>query len=194
MPDWTGLIELCLESALLALAFTGLYEGARRLVALGFMRWTALLLAVGLVIPAYEGWASLRLSRTLVLLARQPAAMQAAEPPGGWEKAALPAAERSKASLDAAALNFRLTGKRGSVLDADGKRSTFQPSDQDLSDRDSLVHGQKGTEDAATQFFDRGVRLLACTAAFLVIGCAVGLVQRRRAARSGGGAARARAP
>jgi len=183
MPDWTGLIELCLEAALLALAFAALYEGARRLAALGFTRWTALLLAVGLAILAYEGWASLRLSRTLVLLSRQPAAMQAAEPPGGWERAPLSAAERSKASLNAAALNFRLTGKRGSVLDADGNRVPFQPSDQDLSDRDSLVHGQKGTEDAATQFFERGVRLLACAAALLAIGGAVGFTQRHRAAR-----------
>jgi hypothetical protein len=180
MSDWTGWIEVCLESALLALSFAAVFEGARRLVAQGPSRAVALVLAIAMAVPVYEGWASLRLSRTLTLLARQPAAMQASEPPGGWEKAAMSPTERTAVSTNAAALNFRLTGKRGQVIDADGNRVRFQPSDDDLAGRDSLVHGQKGTEDAASQFLERGVRLLASTAAFLLVGLGLGAWQRRR--------------
>lgn len=181
MADWTGWIEICLESALLALAFVAIYEGARRLVSQGPSRGIALMLAVALAAPVVGGWSSLRLSKTLLVLAHQPASMQAGEPPGGWEKAPLTAEERTRASTNAAALNFRLTGKRNPVIAPDGSRVPFQPADADLSDRDSLVHGQKGTEDASSQFLERGVRLLADAATLLLIGVAVGLFQRRRA-------------
>jgi len=182
MSDWTGWIEICLESALLALSFSAVFEGMRRFVAQGPSRAVALVLAIAIAVPVYEGWSSLRLSRTLTLLARQPASMQATEPPGGWEKAGMSPTERTAVSTNAAALNFRLTGKRGQVIDADGNRVRFQPSDDDLAGRDSLVHGQKGTEDAAAQFLERGVRLLASTAVFLLAGLGLGVSQRRRSA------------
>jgi hypothetical protein len=180
MSEWTGWIEIFLESALLSLSFAAVFEGVRRLVAQGPTRWVALMLAVALAVPVYEGWSSLRLSNTLSLLARQPATLQATEPPGGWEKAAMSPTERTAVSTNAAALNFRLTGKRGQVIDADGNRVRFQPSDDDLAGRDSLVHGQKGTEDASAQFLERGVRLLASAAVFLLAGLTLGARQRRR--------------
>ena len=186
MSDWTGWIEICLESALLALSFAAVFEGARRLAAQGATRGVALLLAVALAVPVYEGWSSFRLSRTLTALARQPAAMQAAEPAGGWEKAALSPADRTAVSTNAAAINFLVTGRRGQVIAADGQRVRFQPSDDDLAGRDNLVKGQKGTEDAASQFLERGVRLMTNAAVFLLVGVLVGVFQRRRGLRTAG--------
>lgn len=186
MSEWTGWVEICLESALLCLSFAAVFEGMRRVVSQGPTRGVALMVAIALAVPVYEGWSSLRLSNTLSLLARQPATMQASEPPGGWEKAAMSPAERTAVSTNAAALNYRLTGKRGQVIDADGNRVRFQPSDDDLAGRDSLVHGQKGTEDASTQFLERGVRLMTSAAVFLLAGVALGLWQRRRAGRGHG--------
>jgi hypothetical protein len=180
MSEWTGWVEIVLESALLSLSFAAVFEGVRRLVSQGPTRGVALMLAIALAVPVYEGWSSLRLSNTLSLLAHQPATMQASEPPGGWEKTAMSPAERTAVSTNAAALNFRLTGKRGQVIDADGNRVRFQPTDDDLAGRDSLVHGQKGTEDASAQFLERGVRLLASAAVFLLAGLALGARQRRR--------------
>lgn len=169
-----------MESALFALAFAVVFDGARRLVAGGVSRWTALALAVALLVPFYEGYASLRLSTQLRVLSHAWASMGVAEPAGGWEQAPLSAEERTQKSTRAAELNFRVSGKHGQFIDASGKRVAFQPRDEDQSDRDSLVHDQKGTEDAAGQFFDRGVRLLASAASFLLLGLLAGAFQRRR--------------
>lgn len=188
MTDWTSWIETCLESALLALCFAAVFEAARRLAAQGATRAVALLVALALAVPVYEGWSSLRLSRTLLALAQQPATMQAAEPAGGWEKAALAPADRTALSANAAAINFLVTGRVGQVIDADGKRVRFQPSDEDLAGRDKLVRDQKGIEERARQFVERGLRLMTSAAMFLLAGGLLGLFQRRRGARPAAGA------
>ena len=177
MSDW---IASCLESALFALAFVAIFEGTRRLVAGDASRWVAVVLAVALLAPAYEGASSLRVSKQLQVLVRAPGAMQVSEPAGGWEKAVLSPADRTKASTTAAQLNFRVTGKRGDWIDADGKRVAFQPDDQDLADRDSLVRNQKGTEDLALQFADRAIRLFSSAATALLLGGLAGGLRRRR--------------
>jgi hypothetical protein len=182
MSDWTGWIETCLEAALIAVAFIAVFEGARRLARDGFRRWPALALAIGLLVPVLEGSASLRYAANVQLLTREMPAMNAAEPAGGWEKAALTPEERTARSANAAQINFLLSGKLGEVLDANGNRVRFVPSQQDLQDREGLVRGQKGAEDASQQFQERGVRLLASCAAFLVFGGLFGFFQRRRLA------------
>ena len=183
MSDWPGWIEPSVEAALAALACLVIFEGARRLARGGFTPLAAMMLAVGLLAPVVEGGASLRLAERVRLLVREMPAMNAGEPAGGWEKAALSPEERTRRSTEAAQINYRVSGHVGEVMDAGGKRMPFVPAVQDLRDREDLVRGQKGAEDAAGQFGERGVRLLASSASFLVFGVLAGLFQRRRAAR-----------
>ena len=182
MPVLSGLLQTCLETALVAACGIAIFEGARRLAGVGFGRLAALMLAIGLLLPVFEGGASLRYAAGVQLLAHEMPAMNANEPPGGWEKAALTPQERTARSTNAAQLNFLLSGKLMPFIDANGQRVAFAPSQQDLLDHDGLVRGQKGAEDVASQFQDRGVRLLAGAAAFLVLGLLTGWVQRRRPA------------
>ena len=177
MSDW---IVICLESALLALAFVTIFEGARRLMSGGASRWVSAMLAIALLVPVYAGGSSLRLARQLQALAQMPDTMQVSEPAGGWEKAVMSPGDRTKASTTAAQLNFRVTGKRGEWIDADGKRLAYQPDDEDLADRDRLVRNQKGTEDAALQCAERGLSLFSSTGVFLVAGGLAGWLRRRR--------------
>jgi len=180
MSDWIGLIETCLEAALIALAMIATYEGARRLAHDGFGRAPALMLAIGLLVPVVEGGASLRYAASVHLLAREMPSMNAAEPAGGWEKAPMTPDERTLRSSNAAQINFLLSGKLVQFVDPSGKRTTFVPNQQDLQDRDGLVRGQRGAEDASQQFQERGVRLLSGAVAFMVLGGLIGFFQRRR--------------
>jgi len=180
MSDWIGLIETCLEAALIAAAMIATYEGARRLTRDGFGRAPALMLAIGLLAPVVEGGASLRYSASVHLLAGEMPSMNAAEPAGGWEKAAMTPDERALRSSNAARINFLLSGRLVQFVDLAGKRSTFVPNQQDLQDRDSLVRGQRSTESASQHFQERGVQLLSSAAAFMVLGGLIGLFQRRR--------------
>lgn len=180
MSVWPGWISTCIEALLLAAACVAIYEGARRLFLSGFMRLSALMLAVGLLVPVVEGGASLNYATGVQSLTREMPALSAAEPAGGWEKAPMTPQERTDRSTNAAQINFLLSGKLGSLIDATGHRVPFVPTPQALQERESLLRGQKGAEDTAEQFHDRGVRLLASATAFMLIGALVGRLQRRR--------------
>jgi hypothetical protein len=182
MSDWTGWIETCLEAALIAAAFIAVFEGARRLSRDKFARVPALMLAIGLLVPVAEGSASLKYSANVRALTREMPSMNAVEPAGGWEKAPMTPEVRTARSTNAAQINYLLTGKRGQLIDASGQRVSFVPSDQDLQDREGLVRGQRGAEDASQQFLERGVRLLASATFYMLFGWLVGLFQRRRLA------------
>ncbi len=92
MTDWLGWTELVVEELLLVVAFLVMFDGVRRLVRHGMTRWTALAVAIALVLPVWEGTASLNLIRQVRLLQGQKMAALYAngrEPAGGWEKTAL---------------------------------------------------------------------------------------------------------
>lgn len=185
MPDWTGWAEMCLEAVIIAASFIAVYEGARRLAADGFSRAAALMLALGVLAPAVEGSASVRLASGVQMLTRAMPSASAAEPAGGWEKAPMTPEERTARSTSAAEMEYLLSGRRGEVIDARGARVLFVPTQQDLHDRDELVRGQKGAEDAGQQFLERGVRLLATGTSVLLLGALAGFFQRRHRALSG---------
>ena len=180
MSDLSGLIQPCFEAALFAFALIAVYEGARRIAAQGVARVAAALLVVGLAAPVYEGVTSLRYASYVHVQTQMLAHEHADEPPGGWEKAPLTAEQRSTLSRNAAQINFRVSGRLGEWIDADGKRVAFVPAKEDLDSRDGLVRGQKGAEDVGSQCAERGVQLLASAIAFLAIGAVVGAFQRRR--------------
>jgi hypothetical protein len=185
MSDWIGWLEILVDAALLAGAFTAIYDGARRLARGSVSRWPALMLAVGLVIPVYEASASLKVPGRVRMQSLEQASMRAAEPPGGWEKAQMSPEERTTLSTNAATINFLVLGKRGEFIDASGHRVPFNPSQEQIRTRETLVRDEKGAEDTGQQFYERGVRLFANAFLFMIIGLAVGWRQRvvrRRAA------------
>jgi hypothetical protein len=183
MSQWVGWIELLLETALLAVAFIATYDGARRLALNGLTRPASLMLAAALVLPVYEGGVSLSVPARVRQQVVEQSAMRAPEPPGGWEKMPGTPEQRTTLSLNAATINYMLTGKPGQVVDASGNRVAYVPTVQQIQTREELVRDQKGAEDTGDQFFERGVRLFTTAFVSMLLGLIVGFVQRRRARR-----------
>ncbi len=183
MSEWRGWIELLLETALLAIAFIAVYEGARRLALNGLTRWASLMLAAGLVLPVYEGGVSLTVPARVRQQVADQSAMRAPEPPGGWEKMPGTPEQRTALSSNAAAINYFVTGTPGPFIDASGNRVVLVPTAQQIQTREAIVRDQKGAEDTGDQFFERGVRLFTTAAVSMLLGLMVGFVQRRRARR-----------
>jgi hypothetical protein len=176
-------MELSLEALVFAVASVAVYEGSRRLLSEGVGRMGLLLLVLGLVPPVFEGLSSLRLAGTVRVLSREMSSMNVGEPAGGWEKAPIPPEERTARSRRGAQIDYLLTGKPGTFVDAAGQRVPFVPGVQDLRDREGLVVGRKAAEDTGARFDERGTRLLAGACALMLCGAVVGFAQRRRARR-----------
>ena len=183
MSEWVGWIELLLETALLAVAFIAVYEGARRIALNGLTRGASLTLAVGLLLPVYEGGVSLTVPGRVRAQVAEQSAMRAPEPPGGWEKMPGTAEQRTTLSLNAATINYMVTGQAGQYVDASGNRVAYVPTAQQAQTREALVRDQKGAEDTGDQFFERGLRLFTTAFVSMLVGLAVGFIQRRRARR-----------
>ena len=183
MSDSIGWIELLLETTLLAGAFLLTYDGARRIALNGLTRSAALSLAIGLLLPAYEGGVSITVPARVRLQQVEQSGMRAPEPPGGWEKMPGTPEQRTQLSTNAATINFMVSGKLGQFIDASGNRVTFVPTLQQLQTREELVRDEKGAEDSGEQFFERGIRLFTTAFVSMVVGLAVGAWQKRRARR-----------
>jgi hypothetical protein len=186
MSDWLIWLEDFSGAALLVGAFIVIYDASRRLLRDGMSRKPALMLAIALVIPVYEASASLQVPARVRLQSQEQAAMRAAEPPGGWEKAVMSPEDRTALSTNAAMINYLVLGRREQFIDAAGKRVPFIPTQDQMRNREQLVRDEKGAEDVGQQFFERGVRLFSNAALFLLVGIVVGWRQRvagrRRAA------------
>ncbi len=184
MSDWMGWAELVVEELLLVVAFLVVFDGCRRLVRGGFARGPALAVAIALVLPVWEGTASLNLIRAVRLLQAQKLAalyVNGREPAGGWEKTNLAPADRAAVSAAVAAMNYKYLGKRTELLDDQGHRVVFDPTPQQTLDREQILRDEKGAEDGAEAAYERGVRLFLEAAGFIVAGLLVGLRQRARA-------------
>ncbi len=184
MSDWMGWTELVVEELLLVVAFLVVFDGCRRLVREGFARGPALAVAIALVLPVWEGTASLNLIRSVRLMQTQKLAMlyvNGREPAGGWEKTNLSPADRAAVSAAVATMNYKYLGKRTELLDEQGHRMVFNPTQEQTQAREQILRDEKGAEDGAEAAYERGVRLFLESAGFIVAGLLVGLRQRRRA-------------
>ena len=184
MSDWMGWAELVVEELLLVVAFLVVFDGCRRLVRSGFARGPALAVAIALVLPVWEGTASLNLIRSVRLMQTQKLAMlyvNGREPAGGWEKTNLSPADRAAVSTAVATMNYKYLGKRTELLDEQGHRIVFNPTPEQTQDREQILRDEKGAEDGAEAAYERGVRLFLESAGFIVAGLLVGLRQRARA-------------
>ncbi len=184
MSHWIVWLNIALELAM-PVAFIAVYEGARRLASNGLTRKAALMLAGGLLLPVYEGGVSLTVPGQVRQQMAEQAALRAPEPAGGWEKQPGTPEQRMTMSLNAATINYMVSGRLNPTLDASGARVTYAPSQQQVDMREELVRDQKGAEDSGQQFLDRGVRLFRTAAISLLFGLIVGYVQRRRARHAG---------
>lgn len=187
MADWMGWAELVVEELLLVVAFLVVFDGCRLLVRGGFARRPALAVAVALVLPVWEGSASLNVIRNVHLIQAQKVAMlyvNGREPAGGWEKTNLSPAQRTEVSAAVAAMNYKYLGKRTELLDEQGHRVVFDPTPQQSLDREQVMRDEKGAEDAAEAAYERGVRLFLEAAGFILAGLGVGLRQRGRGSRA----------
>ncbi len=184
MAQWIGWLELVVEEALLVVALLAAFDGVRRLVRDGFARRPALVVAVALVLPAWEASQSLSLIKSVRLLQGEKLAAvnaQGREPVGGWEKAPLSPEARAQASADVATIDYIFLGNRVDVIDASGARVPFVPSLAQGRAREQFVRDEKGAEATAQSAFERGVRLFISTAGFMLAGVAVGWRARTRA-------------
>ena len=184
MADWIGWSELVAEELLLVVCFLVVFDGCRRLLRGGMAKGPALAVAIALVLPVWEATASLKLTKAVRLLQAQKLAalyVNGREPAGGWEKLALPPADRAAVSTAVAAMNYKYLGRRTELLDEAGKRVVFDPTPQQTSDREQVMRDEKGAEDAAQSAYERGVRLFLSAAGFLLAGALVGWRQRGRA-------------
>jgi hypothetical protein len=183
MSDWIGWLETLAETALLVGAFIVIYDSSRRLARDGLSRQAALFLAVALAIPVYEGHASLKVPGRVHQQALDQSSQRASEPPGGWEKAVMSPEDRTALSSNAALINYWVLGKREQFIDAAGNRVLFSPTQAQMRTREQLVRDEKGAEDVGQQFYERGVRLFANAALFMLVGAIVGLRQRAKGRR-----------
>ena len=139
MTDWLGWTELVVEELLLVVAFLVAFDGVRRLMRDGMARGPALAVAIALVLPVWEGGASLNLIRQVRLLQSQKMAALYAngrEPAGGWEKMALSPADRTAVSTAVATMNYKYLGRRTELVDEQGRRVVFDPTQQQTLDRE----------------------------------------------------------
>lgn len=188
MTDWLGWTELVVEELLLVVAFLVAFDGVRRLMRDGMARGPALAVAIALVLPVWEGGASLNLIRQVRLLQSQKMAALYAngrEPAGGWEKMALSPADRTAVSTAVATMNYKYLGRRTELVDEQGRRVVFDPTPQQTLDREQVLRDEKGAEDSARSAYERGMRLFLSTLGFLMAGLIVGWRQRTRIKPSG---------
>ena len=184
MFDSIGWLEVLGEAVLLVGAFVLVYEGCRRLVRNGVSRGPALMVAVALILPVWEASMSLRVMKTVHLLQAQEftaVALHGREPDGGWEKAPLSPEARTAQSTEAATINYLFQGRLVEYIDAHGNRALFNPTQELLRNREQFVRDEKGAEDSGRAAFERGVRLFANAALFMLAGLVVGWRQRGRA-------------
>jgi len=184
MTQWIGWLELVAEQALVAVALLVVFAGSRRLARDGMSRTPALTVALGLVLPVGDAWINMSVVKQVrALQADKMAAivLHGREPAGGWEKAASLPEARTLASTEAARVDYLFEGGRGQIVDPSGARVPFVPSADEMRAREQFVRDEKGAEASALASWDRGIRLLAETAVFLLAGFAAGRRARRRA-------------
>ena len=184
MIQWNGWPLLVAEQALLAVALLVVFEGCRRLALNGMSRVPALMVAIGLVVPVGDAWMNMQLIQQVRdLQARKmlAIAVHGREPAGGWEKAASSPEARSLASMQAAHTAYLFQGERRTVVDLSGARVPYQPSVDEMNEREQLVRNEKGAESTALLSWERGIRLLIEAAVFMLAGLALGWRARRRA-------------
>jgi hypothetical protein len=184
MMDWNGWPGIVVEQVLVGLALLAVLEGGRRIVRDGFSRLPALMLAIGLAVPVGDGWLNMNLIkqvRELQTVKMTLAAARGREPAGGWEKVASTPEARTLASTEAGSVAYRLLGERITIIDAAGTRIPFQPTADEMREREQLIRDEKGAEGAALTALDHGLRLLIETAFFLLAGLFLGWRARRRA-------------
>ncbi len=183
MAQWTGWLELVAEAAVLVIAFLVVFDGCRRLARDGFSRRAALMVALGLLLPAADAAMSMRLVKSVQRLQAEKlaaVALHGREPAGGWEKAAPSAEARADLSAQAATVAYLFQGDRIDVLDARGVRAPFVPAPDQEHAREQFVRDEKGAEDSARAGFEHGMRVFITAAAFMLAGIAVGWRQQRR--------------
>ena len=183
MSHWIGWFELVAEQVLLAVALLVVFEGCRRLVRDGMSRRAALMVAVGLVLPVADAWLSqgvVKSVRALQADKMAAVALHGREPAGGWEKAASSPETRTAASTEAARVAYLFQGTRADVIDSSGARVPFVPAADEARAREQFVRDEKGAESSAQASWERGMRLLVETAAFMLAGLAIGWRQRPR--------------
>jgi hypothetical protein len=184
MIEWNGWPMLVAEQALVAVALLVVFEGCRRLARDGMSRGPALMVAIGLLVPVGDAWLSMQLIqqvRSLQATKMLTVAVRGREPAGGWEKAASTPEARTLASMQAAHTAYLFQGERRSVVDLSGARVPYQPSVDEMNEREQLVRNEKGAESTALLSWERGIRLLIEAAVFMAAGLALGWRARRRA-------------
>ncbi|HEY8976725.1 MAG TPA: hypothetical protein VIN75_21095 [Burkholderiaceae bacterium] len=184
MTQWIVWLELVAEEALVGIALLVVFAGCRRLARDGMSRTPALMVALGLVLPVGDAWLNMSVIkqvRTLQVEKMAQIGLHGREPAGGWEKAASSPEARTLASTEAARIAYLFQGDHADVVQASGTRTPFQPSADEMRAREQFVRSEKGAESAALSSWDRGIRLLAEAAVFMLAGLAVGWRGRRRA-------------
>lgn len=184
MTQWMGWLELVAEQALVAIALLVVFAGCRGLLRDGVSRKPALIVALGLVLPVGDAWLNMSVVKQVRALQADKmaaVALHGREPAGGWEKAASSPEARTLASTEAARVAYLFQGDRADVVEASGARAPFQPSADEMRAREQFVRNEKGAESSALSSWDRGIRLLAESAVFMLAGLVVGWRERRPA-------------
>jgi hypothetical protein len=184
MTHWIGWLELVAEQAAVAVALLVVFEGCRRISRGGLARVPALMVALGLVLPVGDAWINMSVVkqvRALQVDKMAAIAVHGREPAEGWEKAASSPEARTLASTEAARIAYLFEGGRADIVDPSGARVPFMPSADEMRAREQFVRNEKGAESSALSSWDRGIRLLAESAVFMLAGFALGWRARRRA-------------
>jgi hypothetical protein len=180
-PEFIGWLLALLEAAVVALALVGVYEGTRRFASRGFARFTALMIAAGLLVSVGEAASSLYVASQLRKLLDTFPMVAQAEPPGGWEKAPLTPEERTLRSTENARLTYQVTGRIVPFIDASGQRVPFVPTQDQLRAREQMVIGFERTEANSLKLAGEGWRQMVAVIVLMASGWWVG----RRARRAG---------
>jgi hypothetical protein len=182
-PELTGWLLALLEGVVVAAALACVYEGMRRFALHGFGRFTALMVAAGLLVSVGEAGLSLYVASTQHhLLEAFPSVVQA-EPREGWEKAPMTPEERTERSTENARLTYLVTGRIVPLIDAAGQRTNFVPTQEELRSRERTVLGFERTEAESVRLSGEAWRQLVGVIVLMAGGWLVGLRARRAGAR-----------
>jgi hypothetical protein len=182
-PELTGWLLALLEGVVVAAALACVYEGMRRFALLGFGRFTAVMVAAGLLVSVGESASSLYVASQLRhLLAAFPSVVQA-EPPEGWERAPMSPQERTERSTENARLTYRVSGRIVPFIDAGGDRMLYVPTQEELRAREQTVLGFERTEAESLRLAGEGWRQMVGVIVLMAGGWLVGRRARRAASR-----------
>lgn len=170
-------VDLLSDAAVFTLALLALFEGVRRVASRQTTRATIALVVVGLLGCALRIGLSFVMANAAGDVAEAHGRLTVSELRPDWG-ADLSPADREKNSRAYAATAFKDKGLRLEYFTQAGERKRFEPTDNEMRERDFSVSLFQQIEDSALHSRNQAIWLTVCTIVVTIAGIALGMKGR----------------